>query len=312
MLHAVDVDSLDDISTGLRVRAAGVGADRVDQATSSASNQRIPPGRESFYLRGLAEGKLIGGRSGPEDKIYILPRGANPTNGSRRASRSNCPTSELSPPSASSTSRSSGSESNLPYVAAYVLLDGADIPFLHLILECDVRGRPHGHARRSQVEASRRVNLTPSTPPSNTTREAPEMTSADIAVVGFAQAPHVREKPTAPLIGVEMLVPCFQQLYSDLGITKSDIGFWCSGSSGLPGRTSVLLHLGHRLHRSGPADQRISRRDADAAGLHEAWIKILTGEVETAAGGLWLRQILRRAPAQDPVHAARSVPRHPL
>ncbi len=30
-----------------------------------------------------------------------------------------------------------GQQIKPPYVAAYVLLDGADIPFLHLILECD-------------------------------------------------------------------------------------------------------------------------------------------------------------------------------
>ena len=34
----------------------------------------------------------------------------------------------------------------------------------------------------------------------------------DIAVVGFAQAPHVRET-TGTTNGVEMLVPCFRELY---------------------------------------------------------------------------------------------------
>ena len=36
---------------------------------------------ESYYLRGLAEGKLLGGRTDANGKVYIPPRGANPTDG---------------------------------------------------------------------------------------------------------------------------------------------------------------------------------------------------------------------------------------
>lgn len=56
------------------------------------------------------------------------------------------------------------------------------------------------------------------------------MSVRDIAVVGFAHAPHVR-RTDGTTNGVEMLMPCFAQLYDELGITKADIGFWCSGSS---------------------------------------------------------------------------------
>ena len=80
------------------------------------------------------------------------------------------------------------------------------------------------------------------------------MTSADIAVVGFAQAPHVRET-NGTTNGVEMLVPCFQQLYSDLGITKSDIGFWCSGSSDYRRSTNLTS----RWTLRGPSTKRGSR-----------------------------------------------------
>ena len=31
--------------------------------------------------------------------------------------------------------------------------------------------------------------------------------------------------------GVEMLMPCFHQLYEELDLKQTDIGFWCSGSS---------------------------------------------------------------------------------
>ncbi|MBX9639843.1 MAG: lipid-transfer protein, partial [Mycobacteriaceae bacterium] len=56
------------------------------------------------------------------------------------------------------------------------------------------------------------------------------MSARNVAVVGFAHAPHVR-RTDATTNGVEMLAPCFAQLYEDLDITRSDIGFWCSGSS---------------------------------------------------------------------------------
>lgn len=107
------------------------------------------------------------------------------------------------------------------------------------------------------------------------------MTSADIAVVGFAQAPHVRET-NGTTNGVEMLVPCFQQLYSDLGITKSDIGFWCSGSSDyLAGRAFSFISAIDSIGAVPPINESHVEMDA-AWAFYEAWIKILTGEVETA------------------------------
>ncbi|MFE4500557.1 thiolase domain-containing protein [Rhodococcus sp. NPDC056743] len=107
------------------------------------------------------------------------------------------------------------------------------------------------------------------------------MTSADIAVVGFAQAPHVRETH-GTTNGVEMLVPCFQQLYQDLGITKSDIEFWCSGSSDyLAGRAFSFISAIDSIGAVPPINESHVEMDA-AWAFYEAWIKILTGEVETA------------------------------
>ena len=71
-----------------------------------------------------------------------------------------------------------------PYVAAYVLLDGADIPFLHLVADIDAHRGADGHAGRGGVEAPRgvgpwhrqhrvlpayRANPTPTTTPTSTT-----------------------------------------------------------------------------------------------------------------------------------------------
>lgn len=103
----------------------------------------------------------------------------------------------------------------------------------------------------------------------------------DIAVVGFAQAPNVAET-VGTTNGVEMLVPCFQQLYSELGITKSDIGFWCSGSSDyLAGRAFSFISAIDAIGAVPPINESHVEMDA-AWAFYEAWIKLMTGEVETA------------------------------
>ncbi|CAM2923793.1 thiolase domain-containing protein [Skermania piniformis] len=103
----------------------------------------------------------------------------------------------------------------------------------------------------------------------------------DIAVVGFAHAPHVPQTD-GTTNGVEMLVPCFQQLYAELGITKSDIGFWCSGSSDfLAGRAFSFISAIDAIGAVPPINESHVEMDA-AWALYEAWVKLRTGEVRTA------------------------------
>lgn len=103
----------------------------------------------------------------------------------------------------------------------------------------------------------------------------------DIAVVGFAHAPHVRET-TGTTNGVEMLVPCFQQLYADLNIDRFAIDFWCSGSSDyLSGRSFSFIAAIDAVGAVPPINESHVEMDA-AWALYEAWVKLLTGEVETA------------------------------
>lgn len=126
------------------------------------------------------------------------------------------------------------------------------------------------------------------------------MSERNVAVVGFAHAPHVR-RTDGTTNGVEMLMPCFAELYEDLGITKADIGFWCSGSSDyLAGRAFSFISAIDSIGAVPPINESHVEMDA-AWALYEAYIKILTGEVDTAlvygfgksSAGI-LRQILSR------------------
>ena len=126
------------------------------------------------------------------------------------------------------------------------------------------------------------------------------MSERNVAVVGFAHAPHVR-RTDGTTNGVEMLMPCFAQLYKDLNITKGDIGFWCSGSSDyLAGRAFSFISAIDSIGAVPPINESHVEMDA-AWALYEAYIKILTGEVDTAlvygfgksSAGI-LRQILSR------------------
>ncbi|EHI12068.1 thiolase domain-containing protein [Mycolicibacterium thermoresistibile] len=107
------------------------------------------------------------------------------------------------------------------------------------------------------------------------------MTERSVAVVGFAHAPHVR-RTDGTTNGVEMLMPCFAQLYDELGISQRDIGFWCSGSSDyLAGRAFSFISAIDSIGAVPPINESHVEMDA-AWALYEAYIKILTGEVDTA------------------------------
>lgn len=105
--------------------------------------------------------------------------------------------------------------------------------------------------------------------------------STEVAVVGFAHAPHVR-RTDGTTNGTEMLMPCFAELYDELGINQHDIGFWCSGSSDyLAGRAFSFLSAIDSIGAVPPINESHVEMDA-AWALYEAYIKILTGEIETA------------------------------
>ncbi|CAM2923926.1 OB-fold nucleic acid binding domain-containing protein [Skermania piniformis] len=173
MLHAVDVSGPDEMTTGMRVHIrwadeptgtigdiACFGAGEGPAATTPSSPESASPAalpepitmlttpvrlayrhsasdQESWYLRGLAEGRLVGGRADAQGKVYIPPRGANPTDGRPTTEQVELPDRGTVTTYCIVNVPFLGQRITPPYIAAYVLLDGADIAFLHLILECD-------------------------------------------------------------------------------------------------------------------------------------------------------------------------------
>jgi uncharacterized OB-fold protein len=165
LLHAIDAGSAESISTGTRVHAhwidepAGAitdiayfslgdeaepegAADDRDPVTmqvtpSSIEIQHTASLPESKFLRGLEEGKLLGARSGKGGKVYFPAREADPATGQPLDQFVELPDKGTVTTFAIINIPFAGQRIKPPYVAAYVLLDGADIPFLHLILEIE-------------------------------------------------------------------------------------------------------------------------------------------------------------------------------
>jgi uncharacterized OB-fold protein len=175
MLHAVDVDSPEQMSTGMQVRARWVdepvgritdiacfepaerGADGAagpahvdgerDPVTGIVTPVKLEytyaaSREESHFYRGLAEGRLMGQRCPTCGKVYIPPRGACPVDGVPTTDEVELPDRGIVTTYCIVNVPFLGQRITPPYVSAYVLLEGADIAFLHLILGCkpeDVR-----------------------------------------------------------------------------------------------------------------------------------------------------------------------------
>ena len=167
MLHAVDAGSAAALHTGLRVRPrwAASPAGRIQDITcfepcgstdAPDGSRADQPGQpvtmittpvrlryehttsagESSYLRGLAEGRLLGQRCPACGKVYIPPRGACPADGVPTTDEVELPDTGIVTTFCVVNVPYQGQRVEPPYVAASVLLDGADIAFQHLILGC--------------------------------------------------------------------------------------------------------------------------------------------------------------------------------
>ena len=171
MLHAVDAGSAAAMRTGLRVRprwaarpAGGIrdiacfepcdgpvgtaaAPDAPDTGAERVPGMTITPVRlhymhtaspgESAYLRGLAEHRLLGQRCGVCGQVYVPTRGTCPADGVTMTEEVELPESGTVTTFCIVNVGYPGQKVTPPYVAAAVLLDGADIAFQHLVLGCD-------------------------------------------------------------------------------------------------------------------------------------------------------------------------------
>ena len=107
----------------------------------SLTIQHTASHEESAYLRAIAEGTLLGARTrsadGAEGKVYFPPHGADPATGLPTTDFVELPGKGTVTTFAIINIPFQGQRIKPPYVAAYVLLDGADIPFLHLVADID-------------------------------------------------------------------------------------------------------------------------------------------------------------------------------
>ena len=90
---------------------------------------------ESAFYRGLAEGRILGQRCPACEKVYVPPRSACPADGTPTSDEVELPGKGTVTTFCIVNVPFLGQRIKPPYVSAYVLLDGADIAFLHLILD---------------------------------------------------------------------------------------------------------------------------------------------------------------------------------
>ena len=105
-------------------------------------------------------------------------------------------------------------------------------------------------------------------------------TGRPVAVVSFAQSPQVRRESHRN--EVEMLMPVVEEVFSNVGLTKNDMGFVCSGSSDyLVGAPFSFVSALDAVGVWPP--MRESHVEMDGAwALYEAWTMLTAGDADTA------------------------------
>ncbi len=104
--------------------------------------------------------------------------------------------------------------------------------------------------------------------------------SRPVAIVSFAQSKNVRREEHRN--EVEMLMPVVAEVFGNIGLTKDDMGFVCSGSSDyLVGAPFSFVMALDAVGAWPP--MRESHVEMDGAwALYEAWTVLREGEVDTA------------------------------
>ncbi|MFG2193845.1 thiolase domain-containing protein [Streptomyces sp. NPDC048639] len=101
-----------------------------------------------------------------------------------------------------------------------------------------------------------------------------------VAIVAFAQTRHRAD--SAEVSEVEMLIPVLEDVLGQVGLKAGEIDFTCSGSSDyLAGRAFSFTMALDGVGAWPPIAESHVEMDG-AWALYEAWVKLLTGDAETA------------------------------
>jgi hypothetical protein len=102
--------------------------------TPVALDYRYTPGlAASRFLRAVAEGRLIGQRCPECGRVYVPPRGSCPTDGVPMEEEVQLADTGVITTFCVVNVPFAGHAIEMPYVAASIVLDGADISFQHLV-----------------------------------------------------------------------------------------------------------------------------------------------------------------------------------
>ena len=117
--------------------AAGLDPVTMLVVPTSIEIQHTASAPESRFLRALEQGKLLAARTGDDGKVYFPPKEADPATGRELDQFVELGDTGTVTTFAIINIPFAGQRIKPPYVAAYILLDGADIPFLHVVTEID-------------------------------------------------------------------------------------------------------------------------------------------------------------------------------
>lgn len=104
--------------------------------TPAELNYQFTAGKATTrFLKGVAEKRLVGQRCPVCKMVYVPPRGACPTDGVPTEEEVELPHTGTVTTFCVVNVQFYGQVMELPYVSALILLDGSDIPIMHLIQE---------------------------------------------------------------------------------------------------------------------------------------------------------------------------------
>jgi acetyl-CoA acetyltransferase len=108
----------------------------------------------------------------------------------------------------------------------------------------------------------------------------PRIGHRPVAVVSFAQADNVRRQPQRN--EVEMLMPVIGEVFGNIGISKDDVGFICSGSTDyLVGGPFSFVGALDAVGVWPPRSESHVEMDG-AWALYEAWVRLQEDDIDAA------------------------------